>query len=207
MTNIDRDVELKEAGQKPIINFRNNVLTPEGVRQAQEFGEALATGGAAVRNIVCSPLARTKQTAYTIAGYLDGMPMIHYDRAFREIEWEIGAKFHRLDDSIKDFDTKSAAVDYKPLIIRRKQAFSLESQLEVYQRVTARLRWVVDRYASQGDLLIVSHYFPTKAIRAFVEHGDAGAMPDFDPRNLCDVSYPLEQVLEALKEAELDQAT
>jgi broad specificity phosphatase PhoE len=199
-TNIDKDIEARARGEKVVLNVRNNVLTPTGVRQAQKFGvDLLADTELNVRNIVCSPYARTKQTAYTICGYLPGLPMIHYERSIREIDWKIAGKFHRLEDSIPGFDTKKLPIDQKPLINKRARLYSLESQREVYARVTAGVARLCERYLEEGDLLIVTHFYPCKALQAWLEHGKAEAMADYDARNLCELRYTAEQVAEAVR--------
>lgn len=199
MTNIDEDIKARERGEKLTINVRNNVLTPTGIQEALAYAEALKAKGHNVKNIVCSPYARTKQTAYCIASVLGGLPMIHYNRQIREIDWKIAGKFHRLEDSIPGFDTKTLPIDYKPIINKRARLYSLESQLDVYERVTAGAADLCLKYLDQGDLLLVTHFYPVKALSAWIEHGDPNAMALYDPRNLCDLQFDAADVARAIQ--------
>lgn len=194
MTNEDRDLRSRFS-----IGVKNNVLTLEGVQQALDYGAWLKEQNVDPDNIVCSPYARTKQTAFLIATALDTLVPIHYDRAIREIDWKIAGKFHRLMEKDPKFNAKTMDPDHKPAIDHRRRAFTLESPREVYERVIARFKTLVERHAPIGDLVIVSHYFPVRSIQAFVEHGTYARMIDYDPRNLCRVVYEADEVLERIR--------
>lgn len=195
MTNDSHDI-----GCPFPVTVRNNVLTEEGVLQALEYADWLREEGADVRNIVCSPYARTKQTAYSIATRLKTLVPIHYDRGLREIEWKINGRWHRDLEKDPNFDAVNMPINERPLVDRRRRAYTLESPLNVYQRTIPAFAKIVKRYHKRGELLLVSHYFPVRSISAFIEHGDPGRMLDYDPRNLHRAAWPVDLVIERLKE-------
>ncbi len=70
-------------------------LTPRGREESRAAGAFLAQAG--IRRLICSPLARARETAEEIAAYLGG-PAIEIEPALREIElgaWE-GARFEEV---------------------------------------------------------------------------------------------------------------
>lgn len=195
MTNEDLDLNCQFQ-----IGVKNNVLVPAGVIQAQEYGRWIKNESPNLSNIITSPYARTKQTSYLIATELGTLVPIHYDRTFREIDWKIAGRWHRDLESIPGFDHKTMDLTYKPIVDRQRRAYTLESPKEVYDRVVPRFARAVERYAGAGDLLIVTHYFVVKAIQSFMEHGTYEHMHDYDPRNLCQVSFDEEQIKQCLAE-------
>ena len=190
MTNIDADITAKFP-----INVKNNVLTRQGVDQAVDYGLWLIENKHDLHNIVCSPYARTKQTAFLIASTIQTLVPIHYDRTFREIDWKINGRWHRdLDAQYPDLNVKTMPIDMKPVIDRKRKAHTLESPREVYDRVVPRFKHVVERYRGAGDLLIVTHFFVVRALQAYVEHGDPERLLDYNPNNLARVVYDIDQV-------------
>lgn len=186
------------------VDVKNNVLTEEGVLQALEYGQWLIEREADVHNLICSPYSRTKQTAYLIATKLRTLVPIHYDRHFREIEWKINGRWHRLlHEQRQNFEPENVELDERPLVDHRRKTHTLESPRQVYDRVIPAFARRVKRHAGRGDMVIVSHYFPVRAITSFVETGGPEAMRDYDPRNLHRAAWPEDLVLERVKEAGL----
>lgn len=192
MTNTDKDLTSKFP-----LTVKNNVLTHVGVKQALDFGEMLRVQDADVTQIICSPYARTKQTAFLIATALGTCAPISYNRKFREIDWKIAGRWHRLLEKDPTFDHRNMQIDHKPMVDHRRRAYSLESPLEVYERVVPEFVRVFEKH-STGDLLLVSHYFVVKALNAFITAGSPHAINDYDPKNLCQLSWTDDQVREAI---------
>ena len=202
MTNIDADLN----SEFPI-NIRNNILTETGIQQAMDFAHKLKGGGIELQEIVCSPYARTKQTAYTIASVLATMVPIHYNNKFKEIEWDVGGKFDRLEKHIPGFDSKTLAVSERPVVVRnrdlpvgetltdsRRGAYTLESQEDVYNRVIPAFV-KLSKKAKKKNILLVTHFFVVRAIDAFMAEGTPEAMLRCSPTNLCLHSFTAEDVL------------
>lgn len=195
MTNDDLDI-----GCKFKVDIKNNVLTREGVQQALDYGDWLLSQEADVHTMICSPYGRTKQTAFLIATALGTLVPIHYDRAFREIQWKIAGKWNRLlNEQLPDLDPKTVDIDFKPVVDYRRRAFTLESGREVYDRVIPKFAEVYRKHRVKGDVLVVTHYFVVRAINSFIMDGRADTMTQTSPRNLCQNSYIDEQVMEAIE--------
>lgn len=211
LTNIDADLELgparKARGKKPFpITIRNNILTPTGIQQAMCFAKVLQDRDIELDEIICSPLARTKQTAYTIASMLGTLVPIHYNNRFREIEWDVGGKFDRLENMIPGFDSKTLPVNERPIVRNRdlpvtehltdntRGVISLESQEDVYNRVIPEFVRVAKK-AKKQNILIVTHFFPVRSIESFMIDGTTGNMLASSPKNLCLNVYEAEDVL------------
>lgn len=181
MTNIDADLTAKFG-----VTTRNNVLTVDGIHQAMALGEELKAHD--IEEIICSPFARTKQTAYTIASVMGNCVPMHYDERFQEIEWDVGGDFDRLENYIPGFDSKNLPIDYRPIISHKRGSFTLESQLDVYKRVVPALHDTVARYPDK-NILIVTHFFVVRAIQAYIHHGDPERMLEYSPKNTTIYSY------------------
>lgn len=191
MTNIAADLTAIHP-----INTRNNILTETGIQQAMDFAHKLKEGEVVVSEIVCSPYARTKQTAFTIASVLATCVPIHYNKKFQEIEWDVGGKFDRLENYIPDFDSKSMEVDYKPLIDHKRGAITLESQEDVYNRVIPEFVRVAKRAKrTKKNILVVGHFFVARAVMAYMTEGNVQGMMNHSPKNLCMLDYDVEDVI------------
>lgn len=190
MTNIDADINAPFR-----VNLDNNVLTRKGIEDALLLGEEVAQHN--VHQIIASPLSRTKQTAFCVASVLANCVPIKFDERFREIEWDVGGEFDRLENYIPDFDSKKLPVDHRPLIDHRRGAITLESQQDVYERVVPALIEVVEEHRanSDGDLLLVTHFFVVRALEAYVHHGEVIRMLDFSPKNTKLIQYTYEQIM------------
>lgn len=186
-TNADRTL---------VLDHGNNGLTELGKQQAENYGLMLLRRNVTITRVAVSPLLRAQQTALLIlnACHSGSPPHISLEHELREIEWSKD----ETDDELAS--TRGQPVDHKPLIIPGKRLRSTESQLDVYERVRKRFVELLQKHQGNGDLLIVTHHFPVKAIRALVERGHPSYMNDYNPENLCDVSYPLEQLSAVLKE-------
>lgn len=190
LTNIDADVKARARGEKISIDTKNNILTEIGIQQALDFGHWVKDKNIEV--IVTSPYARAKQTAFCIASVLANCAPVHYDRGFREIEWEINGKFQRIEERIPDFDTKNCDIDLrpsvrkidrKPLVDHKRGAHTTESQRDVYNRAIPAFLKRAERHKGK-NLLIVSHFFVVRSILSFIHAGTSDAMLDYTPRNL-----------------------
>lgn len=201
MTNIDADLLRREQGHAVKLNTVNNILTERGIEEAMTYARALKAQDVHVDHIVCSPFGRTKQTAFTIASVLANLTPITYNKAFQEIAWDVGGAFDRLENYIPDFDSKKLAYDEKPLIDHRRGAITLESQLDVYNRVVPALVRLAKSAKRRKDenTVLVSHFFVVRAIMAFMEHGDPRKMLDYSPKNLCMLSYDVDDILAQAK--------
>lgn len=195
MTNIDADI-----GAKHKVNLKNNILTEIGIQQAMDYAKNIKAKDIEIEEIHCSPLARTKQTAFTIASVLGTLVPIHYKPVFREIEWDIGGKFDRLENYIPDFDSKNLKVNERPLIDHKRGVITLESQEDVYNRVIPAFVRLAQK-TKKKNKLIVTHFFVSRAIMAFMAEGTSEAMLGYSPTNLCDLSYDNEAIIEQAKKS------
>lgn len=195
MTNIDADIALRDQGRAVSLNTVNNVLTRTGIQEAIDYAERLQADGVEIGEIICSPYGRTKQTAFTIASVLATLPPITYRKDFQEIAWDVGGKFDRLENYIEGFDSKNLAIGERPMIDHRRGAFALESQQDVYDRVIPAFFNAAKR-AKKHNVLVVSHFFVTRAIMSFMDCGTSDKMLDFSPKNLCRLSWDYDEVME-----------
>ena len=186
MTNIDADMTSKFG-----VTVRNNVLTLDGIHQAIALGEQLKDKE--IEEIICSPFARTKQTAYTIASVLANCVPMHYDERFQEIEWDVGGDFDRLENYIPGFDSKNLPIDHRPLIDHKRGAITLESQLDVYNRVVPAFLDTIEKYRGR-NILIVTHFFVVRALEAYMHHGSPERMLDYSPKNTRIIEYQIDDV-------------
>lgn len=174
-----------------VLDHGDNPLTTLGRQQAMEYGAVLRQRGVHLARVVTSPLLRAQQTTALILDVMDQLdlrPIL--DPAFRELDWENVPGDEPLES------TRYADVAVVPLVMPAKRLRSTESQVNVYERVVGRLKELVLEQPAGQDLLIVSHHFPLKAVQAWVSHQSPNAMPDYDPRNLCDVSLQLDLLRE-----------
>lgn len=186
MTNIDADMTAPFR-----VNTDNNVLTREGIEQAMLIGEQARDLD--IHQIIASPFARTKQTAFCIASVMANCVPIAFDTRFQEIEWDVGGDFDRLENYIPGFDSKKLPVDHRPLIDHKRGAITLESQSDVYDRVIPALHDTIERYRGT-NILIVTHFFVVRAIEAYLHHGDVNRMLDYSPKNTTIYSYDIAEV-------------
>lgn len=197
MTNIDLDMKRREQGHKVTLNTINNILTEQGIEEAMDYARKLKSDDVTIDHIICSPLGRTKQTGFTIASVLATLVPITYNKHFREIEWDVGGKFDRLENHIPGFDSKNLAVHETPIIDTRRGVQTLESQQNVYDRVVAELRRVALKAQKKNETtLIVTHFFPVRSILSLMEAGDSSRMLNHSPKNLCMLSWDVEEIIE-----------
>ncbi len=186
MTNIDADMTAPFR-----VNTDNNVLTEEGIIQAMAIGRECRDLD--IHQIVASPFARTKQTAFSIASVMANCVPIAFDTRFQEIEWDVGGDFDRLENYIPGFDSKKLPVDHRPLIDHKRGAITLESQSDVYDRVIPAFLDTIEKYRGT-NILIVTHFFVVRAIEAYMHHGDVQRMLDFSPKNTTIYGYDIADV-------------
>lgn len=186
MTNIDADMTAPFG-----VNTDNNVLTIQGITDAMTIGEQVKDLD--IHQIVASPFARTKQTAFCIASVLANCVPIAFDSRFQEIEWDVGGDFDRLENYIPGFDSKTLSVDHRPLIDHKRGAITLESQKDVYDRVVPAFLDTIEKYRGR-NILIVTHFFVVRAIEAYMHHGDVERMLDYSPKNTRIIEYKIDDV-------------
>jgi broad specificity phosphatase PhoE len=188
-TNADKELTL---------DHDDNGLTELGTKQARSFGLQLALKKRHVTATITSPLKRAVQSHNLIIEELGvRVASQSLEPNLREIDW----KNVDGDDPLES--TRGAPIDHKPLIIPSRRLRSTESQLDLYERVIpAFIRAVGAHRHLGGDLLVVTHFFPVKAICSFAEHGGPERMDNYWPDNLCEVVYELDHVREAIKRAE-----
>lgn len=186
MTNIDADINAPFR-----VNLDNNVLTEEGIAQAMGVGREAKELN--IHQIIASPLSRTKQTAFCIASVMANCVPLCFDNRFREIEWDVGGEFDRLENYIPGFDSKNLPIDHRPLIDHKRGAITLESQLDVYNRVVPAFHEVVERHRGI-NILIVTHFFVVRALEAYMKTGSPWTMTDYSPKNTIIYEYDIADV-------------
>jgi broad specificity phosphatase PhoE len=173
----------------------DNVFTWRGVLATPAEAEPLKDEG--IAHIFSSTLPRAHQTAMLVVGAIGrGIPISLHP----EIE-EICPHPHEPHDE-KPYES-DASQDLWKSDINAAPCWGTESQLDVYRRTGRFLRDVVAPRLLAGDtVLIVSHYFAIRGMRALIEHGDPTRIPDYRPRNSRPIIYRADIVLERLGKAQ-----
>lgn len=166
---------------------RDNVLTAQGA--AKVLKESAILSRYDIRHVVASTVLRAQLTALLAVGAIGrGMPVAQIEgiEEIRPVDPDEQAP-HETDEEMSAWKRD---IDIQP-------GWALETQRDVYVRT---VRAVTDRVLpllASGSVLLVSHYFPIRAIRAHIDHGRAEAMPGYRPANAEPVVYKRDQVLRA----------
>ena len=187
LTNIDMD----KTCAYPLTDD-NIVLTAKGVQHALDVAKELKTTGILPEKIITSPLSRARQTSYILASTLQhGCPIIEKPE-FHEIRWhKEDGSFNRLEEYGVDIDEVYDDINLRPLP-------DLESQQDVYNRVTPHLPEIIEE-AMDKPIYVVCHYFVIRAIRAYIEHGSPNAMLNYNPPNVDPTVYTPDVLEKALR--------
>lgn len=166
---------------------RDNVLALRGVLATLAEAEPLKNAG--ISSIISSPIPRAYQTAMLAAGAIGrGIPISLHP----EIAELRGKEEEPFALTVYEDDASSKAWKGKIDVV---PSWGLESQQMVYARAKAFLEITLPEALKLGSVLIVSHYFTIRGIRAWIERNDAKRMPEFRPRNSSPTIYHAEDVL------------
>lgn len=168
---------------------RDNVLTAKGAQQVIEKSAVLARYD--VRHVVSSTVLRAHLTALLAVGAIGrGMP-VHQIAGLEEIH-PIDPEESAPHETDEEMSVWKRDIDATP-------PWALESQRDVYSRAIAAVEREVLPRLETGPVLLVSHYFPLRAIRAHLDHGSPERMIGYRPANAEPVVYKRDQVLRAFR--------
>lgn len=170
---------------------RDNVLALRGVLATMAEAEPLKTVG--ITRVLSSPLPRAYQTAMlAVSAIGQGIP-ISLHPEIEELRHHSSDNFaltvYEDDESSKKWKKK---IDVTP-------SWGAETQAQVYDRATRFLSETLPAALELGSVMVVSHYFTLRGIRAWIEHNDPKRIPEFRPRNSAPVAYSAEDVLKRIR--------
>lgn len=169
---------------------RDNVLAWRGVLNTMAEAEPLKSAG--IARVLSSPIPRAYQTAMlAVSAIGQGIPISLHP----EIEELRGNDRNSFALTVYEDDASSKAWKNE---IDKTPSWGTESQAQVYARATQFLKDALPEALKLGSVMIVSHYFTMRGIRAFIEHGNPKHMPEFRPRNSVPVAYSAEDVLKRI---------
>lgn len=167
----------------------NNVLTEEGALGVLKNARVLR--GLDVRHVLASTVLRAHLTALLAVGVLGrGLPV----RQIEGIE-----EIRPIDPDEQAPHEPDHAQDVWKRDIHATPAWAHESQHQVYARAIAAVAREALPLIETGSVLLISHYFPIRAIRAHLDHGQAERMIEYRPKNAEPVIYRRDQVLRAFR--------
>lgn len=159
----------------------NTVLTNRGLIHAMNTGMTLKEQGVSPDIIFTSPLARARQTAYTLASSFEHGCPIKVIPDLREIVWHSGDVFER-HETHRDISACFDTIDAAPLP-------GLECQRDVYDRVIPVVPDFMIPAMEGNTVFVVAHFFVVKAIRSYLDHGVPDMMPTYKVPNVDPVVY------------------
>lgn len=197
LTNVGLYPHLDPNNAHGVLSNDNIVLTEQGIGEAMEYGRKAKDRDISL--IYTSPYARARQTAHLIASMIGTMVPIEERAALEELKWCPRSFDKALIDKMETQAQLQHPID-RILTSDKTLMHSYETQRTVMYRVEAEMKAICKAAIKQDrNVLVVTHFFPARAIWAISSGLPPEEMVKFTPSNLTDILFDPEDFLQNVR--------